>query len=250
LKLSIYPSTDIKFHYTVFAIKKIMAIARKSDASATGSLSPTTHEQGQNRRSVDQRKLSTHREIALRSRQLRTTGATLPTFSPPESAGKRRLSNSSSLSTPKPERAIATRRKLAGIEERNQQKLASIPVVPPADTTPLWLLRLHSTHRNSSILAFVLVTITLVVYGWTVYSQQIWGQSYRRLQNLQRHERQLMTTTEVLKNKMAQEAEKEPSQLVSPTPSRMIFLSPAPVTPNPEPNSIEIHQQSVNPIGY
>ncbi|MEC4816641.1 MAG: hypothetical protein SAK29_25745 [Scytonema sp. PMC 1069.18] len=231
-----------------------MAIARKSDASATGGFPPTAQRKRINRRSVDQTKLSTHREIALRSRQLRTTGNALPTFSPPESAGKqRRLSKNSSLALPKPERALKSQTNFTGIEDRNQ-RAATIPVVPPADATPLWLLRLHSIHRNSSIISFLLVAVTLVVYGWTVYSQQIWSQSYRRLQHLQRHERQLMTTTEVLKNKMAQEAEKEPTQLVSPTPSGMIFLSPAPVAPNSGTDNTlsipEVHQQSVNPVGY
>ena len=68
---------------------------------------------------------------------------------------------------------------------------------------------------------------TLIVYGWTVYSQELWSQSYRKLQNLQRHERQLNTTNATLTNKMAEEAEQPGTELVSPTSAGTIFLPPA-----------------------
>lgn len=76
-----------------------------------------------------------------------------------------------------------------------------IPDLNQQGTTPTWLLRLYVIHRHSGIMAFVLVATTLVIYGWTVYSQQLWSQSYRKLQTLQRDERQLTTTIEVLKTK-------------------------------------------------
>jgi len=62
-----------------------------------------------------------------------------------------------------------------------------------------------------------------------------------------------MITNEVLKNKMAQEAERPPAKLVSPSPERMIFWNPAPVesdsVPNTRTNS-ELQQQTPNPVGY
>lgn len=129
-----------------------------------------------------------------------------------------------------------------------------MPVVPTAKAIPVWLLRLYTLHRYSSVVAFSLVTATLVVYGWTVYSQEIWSQGYRRLQNLQRQERQLTTTNATLTNKMAQEAERPTTGLVSPTPARTIFLSPAPLnsdstSPNTKPNS-QIQPQTSSPLGY
>ncbi|MFH7026921.1 MAG: hypothetical protein ACHBN1_16295 [Heteroscytonema crispum UTEX LB 1556] len=127
--------------------------------------------------------------------------------------------------------------------------------MPNSDSAPVWLLRLHILHRYSSIVAFLLVAAMLVTYGWTVYSQQLWSQAYRRLQNLQRHERQLTTTNEVIKNKMAVEAERPGAGLVSPTPAGAIFLRPAPhslnqaeptaTTPNSEPQ-----QQTPFSLGY
>ncbi|MEH2413247.1 hypothetical protein [Nostoc sp.] len=129
-----------------------------------------------------------------------------------------------------------------------------LPTMPNSGATPLWLLRLYTFHRYSTILAFLLVASTLAVYGWTVYSQELWSQSYRRLQSLQRHERLLMTTNATLTNKMAQEAEQPTAGLVSPNPQGMIFLPPAshsskPASSNTTPNS-QTQQQTLSPLGY
>ncbi len=120
--------------------------------------------------------------------------------------------------------------------------------------TPLWLLHLHTLYRYSSVMTFLLVTAMLVVYGWTVYSQQLWSQAYRKLQNLQRSERQLTTNNEVLKNQLAQEAQTSAAKLVSPSPATAIFLRPAPesskeATPNTTFNS-QSQQQNPMPLGY
>jgi len=134
------------------------------------------------------------------------------------------------------------------------QKVPSIPVMPNSGSSPLWLLHLYTIHRHSSVVAFLFVTVTLVIYGWTVYSQQLWTQAYRQLQNLQHHERQLTTTNEVLKEKMAQEAQRPAAGLVPPTPTGTIFVPTAPLGPNPvSPNTTsnaEIPQQTANPVGY
>jgi hypothetical protein len=129
-----------------------------------------------------------------------------------------------------------------------------LPTMANSGATPLWLLRLYTFHRYSTVLAFSLVASTLAVYGWTVYSQELWGQSYSRLQKLQRHERLLTTTNATLKNKMADEAEQSTAGLVSPTPEGMIFLPPASQSPKPRssnttPNS-ETQQQTLFPLGY
>ncbi|MFN6487234.1 MULTISPECIES: hypothetical protein [unclassified Nostoc] len=129
-----------------------------------------------------------------------------------------------------------------------------LPTMPNSGAAPSWLLRLYTFHRYSSVLAFLLVASTLAVYGWTVYSQELWGQSYRRLQSLQRHERMLTTTNATLTNKLANEAEQPTTGLVSPTPEGMIFLPPAsqspkPASPNTTPNS-ETQPQTLSPLGY
>ena len=121
--------------------------------------------------------------------------------------------------------AIQERRKKP-IAYTQEQSSTSLHDISDTGTIPVWLLRLYKVNRYSSVLAFVLVVATLMVYGWTVYSQELWSQSYRKLKNLQRHERQLNTANATLTSKMAQEAEKPDTELVSPTSEKTIFLPP------------------------
>ena len=94
---------------------------------------------------------------------------------------------------------------------------------------------------------------TLIVYGWTVYSQELWSQSYRKFKNLQRHERQLNTANATLTSKMAQEAEKPDTKLVSPTSETIIFLPPK-LSNYPQSSSStsqpETQPEPPSPLGY
>jgi hypothetical protein len=94
-------------------------------------------------------------------------------------------------------------------------------------SVPVWLRLLLFAQRGSAVMTFLLVTVTLVIYGWTVYSQQLWGREYRKLEGLQHQERQTTAANEVLKNQIAREAESPTSGLVMPDPSHTIFLQPA-----------------------
>lgn len=129
-----------------------------------------------------------------------------------------------------------------------------LPMMSSTGATPALLLRLHSVYRYSSGAAFLLVAATLMVYGWTVYSQQIWSQAYRTLQGLQRHERQLTTTNATLTSNLAKEAEEPEAGLVLPTPGKVIFLQSTDNSPNsgtskPTPKS-ETPSQNSSPLGY
>lgn len=128
-----------------------------------------------------------------------------------------------------------------------------IPVMyNAAATMPSWLLRLCSLQRYTSVLSFLLVVATLIAYGYTVYSQQLWSKSYRKLQDLQRQERQLTITNNALKTKIAAEAENKSAGLTSPSPASQIFL-PAALPSKPEtPSTVVNTPQTPNsiPIGY
>ncbi len=129
-----------------------------------------------------------------------------------------------------------------------------IPVMPSSKSTPLWLLRLYTLNGYLSVVTFLFVAATLVVYGCTVYTQELWSQASHRVEKLQRHERMLTTTNATLKNKMAEEAEGLTAGLISPTPEKTIFLPVAPQSPNPAsstttPNS-KTQQQTLSPLGY
>jgi hypothetical protein len=135
-----------------------------------------------------------------------------------------------------------------------REDFLGVPIMPSSKSAPLWLLRLYTLHRYSSVVAFLLVAATLVVYGWTEYNRELWSQASRRVEKLQRDERLLTKTNATLTNKMADEAERPTAGLVSPTPEGTIFLSPTPLSPNPAsstttPNSAT-QQQSLSPLGY
>lgn len=110
---------------------------------------------------------------------------------------------------------------------RSKPGSQTVPILPSAKPVPLWLLRLCSLQRRSFVVTFLLMVGMLSVYSWTVYSQQKWTQAHRQLENLQRNERQLTTTTEVLKNQMAQEAEQPATGLIPSESSTTIFMPPA-----------------------
>ncbi|MTJ07493.1 hypothetical protein [Anabaena sp. UHCC 0204] len=137
--------------------------------------------------------------------------------------------------------------------EPGKKPTTSVYKMGNTGTIPTWLLRLYTVNRYSSVLAFLLVISTLIVYGWTVYAQELWSESYGKVKSLQRHERQLNTTNATLTSKMAQEAENPGMGLVSPTSEGAIFLPP---TSNSNPNSSfstsqpEPKPESSSPLGY
>lgn len=129
---------------------------------------------------------------------------------------------------------------------------ASVKRLPNPRALPLWLRSLMGAQRSLSIITWGLATAVLSVYGQTVYSQQMWSQEYRKLEALQRDERQLTAASELLKNQIAQQAESSRTGLVPANPANTLFLQPAPqrpapaiapvpVLPNPEPPA---------PVGY
>ncbi|MDZ8050745.1 MAG: hypothetical protein RMX68_020865 [Aulosira sp. ZfuVER01] len=231
-----------------------MAAARKSAVSATGNWfernSPL---------SLGKRR-STHRQSAA---PRASTVAAEPT--PIPSTRQRRSSKNLSVSATNESVMLPTvqsgTQKAANFKGQSntvhkspRMGFLSLPGMKSSGNLPVWLLRLYTFHRYSSVVTFLLVATTLVVYGWTVYSQDIWSQGYRRLQSLQRHERQLTTTNAALTNKMAEEAEQPAAGLVLPTPDRTIFLPPASYSPNSTPPKTtpdsEPPEQTTSPLGY
>ncbi len=89
---------------------------------------------------------------------------------------------------------------------------------------PIWFLYLRSLQRRLGIATYILIAGMLVVYSSTVYLQQKWSEEYRKLENLQRYERQLTTANEVIKNQLAKEAEQPATELIPPNPGDAIIL--------------------------
>jgi hypothetical protein len=224
-----------------------MAAVRKSAVSASGiwfwqNARPNVENRRFARRGSAIQNASPESHSVISAKRQRRS-AKISTVSPTnglQKAGQARVSHS--------------KNKLKTVQSNSQSDSLNLPVVPTAQALPTWLLRLYTIHRYSSIVTFLVVAVALVVYGWTVYSQEMWSQEFRRLQNLQRNERQLTTTNAMLKNKMAEEAEKPTTGLVSPTPDRTIFLpsassTPSPISTNAKPNSPKVQPTSL-PLGY
>ncbi|MGL5081635.1 MAG: hypothetical protein ACRC8A_09115 [Microcoleaceae cyanobacterium] len=96
---------------------------------------------------------------------------------------------------------------------------------------PAWLRSLTLFQFLSSGVAGLLVGVTLVAYGMTVYMESLWTKEYQTLEELRTEEQQLRAAGEVLKHKIAQEADQPNTGLVPRQPINMIFLRPAPLRP-------------------
>jgi hypothetical protein len=83
-------------------------------------------------------------------------------------------------------------------------------------------------QRGSVIVAFGLIVAMLVVYGSTVYTQQLWSQEYGRLKRMQRHERQAIAANESLKAQLAAQAERPESGLVPKSINSMVIVPASP----------------------
>lgn len=91
---------------------------------------------------------------------------------------------------------------------------------------PMWLRAVIGLQRRSTPITLLLVASTLPVYGWSVYTQRAWGEAYQKLEQLQRHERQLIAAQEIRKYEVTEQAEKAPVGLVRQVPENTIFLKP------------------------
>jgi hypothetical protein len=224
--------------------EKIMVVARKSVISARGSWL----------RRDSTLPLEKRRRARGSGQQSASTDASKPA---PVTSQRQRRSSKNLAVAPTNGAVIPTSVKESGkqqVSNLSAQSSVRLPLISTSGSAPGWLLRLYALNRYSSVGAFLFVVGALVVYGWTVYSQEVWSQAYRKLQNLQRHERQLTTTNATLTNKLAEEAEQPAAGLVTPTPEGMIFLPPTsrslkPTSSITAPNS-KTQQEPPTPLGY
>jgi hypothetical protein len=150
----------------------------------------------------------------------------------------------------KPQSAQSTGQRRAKQRSAESHISASVHALQPAKK-PLWLVGLLWLQQTSSIITLLLVIGILSTYGWTVYIQHRWGQQYEKLETLKQRERQLISANEVLKNQMADQAEKPTAGLLLPDPSNAIFLTPAPQRPELKPTPIPAAKSSpTKPLGY
>jgi hypothetical protein len=121
--------------------------------------------------------------------------------------------------------------------------------LPHPEKPPQWLRSLLIAQQASVIATFGLAGSVLAVYGWTVYSQQLWGKEYGKLEQLRRDERQVTASGESLKNQIASQSDRPGAGLVPSKPENMIFLKTSPVRPDNQ-TSASSPSSPVAPIGY
>lgn len=141
---------------------------------------------------------------------------------------------------------------LASLDLARTRQDKTVVTLPSSLTKPFWLLKLCLWQRRFSAITFLLVTTTVGVYGWTVYCQQTWSQAYRKLDTLQRNERQLMTQSQQIKSYLAQQAQQPAAGLTPPDPAQTVFL-PAPTratTPVSTTKPQDPPQLTPTPLGY
>jgi hypothetical protein len=97
---------------------------------------------------------------------------------------------------------------------------------------PDWLRQLLQIQRGVWLGTIAVSSLALLVYSWSVYSQQQWGLAYQRLEQLRRSERQLVAGSEIMKNDIAQQIDPVDLGLAPQRPDNVIFLQPAAVKSN------------------
>jgi len=135
--------------------------------------------------------------------------------SPP---GRRQLTQNNPASTHSNLRLVSPR------QTDGKSVSGAVKSFPAKGVLPLWLHCLVGIEKGVSFLTLGLVTSTLVLYGWTVYSQRMWSQQYQHLNAVQKTQQQLLMANEVLKNHLARQAESSNSGLELPALDRGVYL--------------------------
>jgi hypothetical protein len=114
---------------------------------------------------------------------------------------------------------------------------------------PGWLRSLMQVQRGVWVGTVALSAIALGTYGWSVYSQQQWGMAYSQLQRLQRHERQLISGNEMMKNQIAQQVDPKALGLAPQKSNDVIFIKPEAANPTASVAAPAAAQPN-QPLGY
>jgi hypothetical protein len=128
----------------------------------------------------------------------------------------------------------------------------TLQAMPDRMPLPGWLRLLKKTEKISLVVTFGLVTAAVATYGWAVYSQQQWGTNFSHLNTLRRDERQLLKSSELMKNDIARHNDPKQYGLVPRNAEHIVVIPPAPLrsalptrNSGPDPKA-----KPITPIGY
>lgn len=82
-------------------------------------------------------------------------------------------------------------------------------------------------RRSLTALGILLASSTLTVYGGTVYSQQQWHEATRELEQLRQQERQLVITTEALRQHVIALEDDHPETNLASVSEQLLYIEPA-----------------------
>ena len=108
---------------------------------------------------------------------------------------------------------------------RTRKSVKSMPKSVPYAPWVQWLM---VGQKGICLLTLTLVGCALALYGQSVYQHRQWGQSYAQLERLQKLEQQGIAASEIMKQSLAEEAERPTSQMTSQMPDKAISLETAP----------------------
>jgi hypothetical protein len=126
----------------------------------------------------------------------------------------------------------------------------TVKALPNRPLLPSWLRSLLKIQKTSLGLAVVLATATVGAYGWSVYSQQLWGKEYNRLKQLRHQERQLTASSEMLKHDIAKHVNASQLGLVPQSAEQVVFLKSAPERKPAPTRETAPAQPPAAPLGY
>jgi hypothetical protein len=113
------------------------------------------------------------------------------------------------------------------VELNNIRQKQQVKQLPRNNSIPAWLKSLLTIQKTAVVVASSVLGLSVILYAYTVYTQNSWQHQYGQLKRLQKQERQQGVMNENLKHKMAQWADIPGSGLVASSPERMVFIPSA-----------------------
>ncbi|HIK44345.1 MAG TPA: hypothetical protein IGR64_05580 [Leptolyngbyaceae cyanobacterium M65_K2018_010] len=152
----------------------------------------------------------------------------------------------SAASPRRPLRAPLSPRSVAAQQQASMGQLRPLPATTPASPLLGTLTRLQVV---ASVVTTVLVGLSLVSYGASVFVDRQLHGATRQLSQLQRSEQQLTTANALLTSHIAKQAEQPDTGLQPPKPDSVIFLKPAPARLPTTPTAVVPSLNWFNPGG-
>ena len=111
---------------------------------------------------------------------------------------------------------------------RSRKAVVHKPKASPKASYAPWVRWLMVGQKGICCLTLTLVGCALTLYGQSVYQHRQWGQSYAQLERLQKLEQQGMAASEIMKQSLAEEAERPASRMTSQLPNHSVSIETAP----------------------